>query len=255
MADLTGHEEVAYEVSNSTTGGFKQRACPCCKKLFKMERLGPHFKEKHPTEYNDLFTVARLTSAIQEKKLVAFTVETEERNIDYLHCFACCSVRTTDRNHFKDKDTHLAEHLELAEKLIAKKTGVAFMPVNTTEIEKLKRKYINIEREYAHFRKDCNDEHGQFEAHNTVNTKKITDLEERVAELEKKLDEEKAYSTTRGKRVEHLETAIKVCSLGCKAILKDMDGLITADNQSTHKSCMCKIGILQNTLSQCVGSL
>ena len=251
---ITGHEDNDYQLSASTSGGNKTRGCPVCKKLFKMERLGKHVREKHRTEYEALFTVARLSDCIEHKQLTKFTVQYEEKDTDFLHCFACCSVRTTDRNHFQGKETHLAEHVELAEKLIAKKTGVKYVPVTTTEVAKLKRELDRVKRDAKIDRKNCDEEHGQFDTHIVLKQKEIDTLNLKVTKLEQQLQEEKHTAISRGNRIEYLERGIKVIMPFVKEVQNEMGGLYTSNNERVFNSCQTKISQLYNWCSKTMNS-
>jgi hypothetical protein len=258
MEELTGHEELTdcsmNAMTTSTTGGIKDRACPCCKKKFKMERLGNHFKKVHPTEYYELFKVPALTASIENKGLVGFTVEYEQADIKFLHCLSCLSVRTTDRHHFEKNPTHLTEHIEIAEKMIAKKTGVKYVNPNITVVEKLQRDLEKVKRELTIKRKECHDEHGQYDTYILLKGKENDILTTRNEELQKELNELKVTAESRGNRIEYLEKGIKVITPFVKAVQNEMGGLYTQNNEKEFNSCQTKISQLYNWCSKTMNS-
>ena len=240
----TGHEENVYEATGSTSKGIKSRDCPVCKKQTKMERMGKHIMTEHPVEYAAYFTVPCLTDCIEKKGLVRFKVEYDQGDMEFLHCFACTNIRTTDRGHFKDKDTHLDEHLDIAAKMIAKKTGVSFVPANIGEIEKLRRKLFNVTREYKQSSKLCDDEHGQFDAHNAINLAEIATLTDEVATLKKELVELKAESKWRGDSLNAMTKWIKDIKRQLPEISDTVGKLHTEANAKFFNSACIKIATL-----------
>ena len=187
--EITGHEEMGYggELTASTSKGIKYRLCPCCKKEFKMELLGSHVKIKHPKEYEALFTNAEISACIESQTLIKCKVAYDDSDVNFLHCFACNSIRTTDRGHFKDKEEHLKEHIALAQAMSARKTGVVYIPASIGELQKYKNKLFTTERLYKQSIKDCYEEHGQFEIHNAVNLAEIARLSAENDELKQEL--------------------------------------------------------------------
>ena len=242
----TGHEENAYEATGSTSKGIKSRDCPCCKKQMKMEVMGAHVKKVHPVEYNAFFTVPCLTDCIEKKGLVRFKVEYDDKDTQFLHCFACVNIRTTDRGHFKDNQTHLDEHLDIATQMLSKKTGVAFIPAAIGDVEKLRRKLFNITREYAQSRKACDDEHGQYDAHNAINLAEITRLTEEVATLKKELTDSKAESKWRGDCVHAMTFWIKNIRSQIPGIREDVGQLYSESKAKYFNSACVKIATLAN---------
>jgi len=243
MADLevTGHEETDYQLTASTTNGVKDRKCPCCNKLFKTERLGAHFKKAHLTEYEALFTVPFLTSSIENKALVGFTIQYQECDTKFLHCLSCLSVRTTDRNHFGKNPTHKAEHVELAEKMIAKKTGVKYINTSITATEKLQRDLEKVRRELKLKQKECHEEHGQYDTYILLKAKENDTLTTRNEELEAELKELKVNFESRGNRIEHLEKNIKVVAQFIKSGQDDLEGLYSQQKEAKFNSCNIKL--------------
>jgi cell division protein FtsB len=256
MAEPTGHEELTdcsmNLMTSSTSGGVKERGCPCCKKKFKMERLGGHFKKIHPTEYYDLFKVPDLSASIENKGLVGFTVVYEECDTKFLHCLSCLSVRTTDRNHFEKNPTHLAEHIEIAEKMIAKKTGVKYINPNVTAVEKLQRDLEKVKRELKLKQKECHEEHGQYDTYILLKTKENDTLTARNEELEAELKELKMNFESRGNRIEYLEKNIKVFAPFIKSAQDDLEGLYSHQNETKFNSCNMK---LASAYKWCVSTL
>lgn len=209
-----------------------------------MERLGNHFKKVHPNEYYDLFTVPALTASIENKGLVGFTVVYEQCDTKFLHCLSCMSVRTTDRQHFEKNPTHLAEHIEIAEKMIAKKTGVKYINPNITVVEKLQRDLERVKRELKLKQKECYDEHGQYDSYILLKAKENDNLTARVEELEEQMKQLNIKAETRGNRIEYLEKFMKNITPSLKTVQDEIGGLYTPSNEKEFNSCQIKLSQL-----------
>jgi hypothetical protein len=148
-----------FEPSVGTVSDINKRYCPSCKKGFKVARLGEHVRKAHPEFWEALFTVETLQHSIDNKCLVRCTIAEKDHDQKFLICLACDSIRTTDRDHFKKNGKiHSDQHFEAATKLLAKKKGEQYVPLATTNMEKLltqldkyKRRAFECDRDHDNF--------------------------------------------------------------------------------------------------------
>lgn len=145
-----------FQPSIGTIDGKNKRACPSCKKEFKVERLGEHVKKHHPEFWDALFTVETLEASIKNEDLVKCSIAEDDHDQKFLICLACDSIRTTNRDHFKKNGkTHANQHYEMATKMIAKKKGVAYLPKYKTDLETA----LTMLDKYKRYHHDCLRDH------------------------------------------------------------------------------------------------
>ena len=162
-----------FEPSIGTLSGKSKRACPSCKKEFKVERLGEHVKKAHPEFWNALFTIETLEASIKNEDLVKCSIAEDDHDQKFLICLACDSIRTTNRDHFKKNGKiHSDQHYEMATKMIAKMKGVAYLPKYKTDLETA----LGLLEKYKRQRAECTRDHGD-----TINA--ISEMEEAQLEL------------------------------------------------------------------------
>lgn len=171
-------DDAPFELSAGTIAGRNKRFCPCCKKEFKVERLGEHIKKSHPEYWTQAFTVEALEHAIAENRLVGVKVAYEDHDQDFLICLACNSIRTTDRNHFqKNGQRHLDQHKEECKKMLASKTGQKYTTKDEDVMTRVLKQLDKLKRDEAYCRKYHSDE--------TMD--KLTDAEREIQILKDKM--------------------------------------------------------------------
>ena len=201
-----------FEISVGTLVGKNKRNCPCCKKMFKVEALGPHVKKSHPPFWSALFTVESLQSSIENKQLVSCTVADGDHDQKFLICLACDSIRTTDRAHFKKNGKiHEDAHYEKCTQMIATRNGVQYIPKAKTDMEKL----LTQLDKYKRIAKICEHEHSDVGA-------AIADKEDAEMKVAQLLKENNELRSSLEERVENLNKNRKN-AIGCIKYLKQMN--------------------------------
>jgi hypothetical protein len=158
LVDPTQIVENDFVLTAGTTMGVRTRPCPCCKKTYKVERLGEHVKKYHKDFWLALFTVGTLQASIEDKALVKCTIAENDHDQKFLICLACDSIRTTDRDHFKKNgEVHSNQHYEACTKMIAEKQGVAYVPKSKTDMEKILAQLDKYKRKAALCDRDHSD--------------------------------------------------------------------------------------------------
>lgn len=225
-----------FEVSAGTIAGKNKRLCPCCKKNYKVEDLGPHVKSKHPVFWSALFTVDTLQASIDTKGLVHCSVAYGDHDQKFLVCLACDSVRTTDRNHFqKNGKIHEDSHYEKCTQMIAVRKGVQYVPKAQTDMEKL----LTQLDKYKRMAKMCEQNHSDIGA-------AISDKEDAEAKLAQVELDNKHLSTLLQKRVKQVEDHKKIahaCIGAISGITSDL-----GNNEriyKVHKAVETMIGVLR----------
>jgi len=209
-----------FEISAGTLHGNKKRLCPCCKKNYKVEDLGPHVKSKHPAFWSALFTVETLEASIDTKGLVHCSVAYGDHDQKFMICLACDSIRTTDRNHFqKNGKLHEDSHYEKCTQMIAVRKGIQYVPKAQTDMEKL----LTQLDKYKRMAKMCEHNHSDIGA--AMSDKE--DAEVKLAQVEL---HNKELTSTLEKRVKELNEHSKYANL-CLGTIKHMSNKLgNADN-------------------------
>jgi chromosome segregation ATPase len=131
--------------------------------------------------------------------------------------------------------------VELAEKMIAKKTGVKYINTSITATEKLQRDLEKVRRELKLKQKECHEEHGQFDTYILLKAKENDTLTTQNEELEAELKELKVKFESRGNRIDYLEKGIKVFAPYVKSAQDEMGALYTEQNKTQFNSCQVKL--------------
>ena len=197
-----------FEVSAGTIAGKNKRLCPCCKKNYKVEDLGPHVKSKHPVFWSALFTVDTLQTSIDTKGLVHCSIAYGDHDQKFMVCLACDSIRTTDRNHFqKNGKLHEDSHYEKCTQMIAVRKGIQYVPKAQTDMEKL----LTQLDKYKRMAKMCEHNHSDIAA--AMSDKE--DAEVKLAQVEL---HNKELTSMLQKRVKELNDSRKIASMCIGAI-------------------------------------
>lgn len=197
-----------FEISAGTQQGNKKRQCPCCKKNFKVEDLGPHVKSKHAAFWSALFTVETLQASIDTKGLAHCSVAYGDHDQKFMVCLACDSIRTTDRNHFqKNGKLHEDTHYEKCTQMIAVRKGVQYVPKAQTDMEKL----LTQLDKYKRMAKMCEHNHSDVGA-------AISDKEDAEAKLAQVELDNKHLTILLQKRVKELNDHSKIANMCISAI-------------------------------------
>ena len=223
--EVVNSGENDFQLSAGTLMGVRSRPCPCCKKMFKTERLGEHIRKMHNDFWNGAFTVQALEAAITEKRLASITTEYEDHDQNYLVCLACNSIRTTDRNHFtKNGERHLNAHIEECKKLLAQKTGKKYTPEAVSIITNLQLQLDHFKRLDAYCRK-----------HHTEDTETSDKLQ--AAEAKLKIQEQELFDLETERNL-YKEKCTRYNKVGRAAYnnLTQMDALLSKVYQKDAKA-------------------